>query len=111
MFMHSCYFFLCLRILPPPRSTRTDTLVPYTTRFRSPARYVGQTHLRERVQASVANVDRTPDPAEQRIPPRARRCECAQAAQRGDGKVLFRRRRADTDELRRPGTQTRLSFA
>src|SRR3546814_5827494 len=59
-------------------------------RTSSPARSVGQTHLRERFQASVANVDRTPDPADQRIPPRARRCECAQAAQRGDGKVLFR---------------------
>src|SRR3546814_14058547 len=30
------YFFLCfLLILRPPRSTRTDTLFPYTTLFRS----------------------------------------------------------------------------
>src|SRR3546814_12321355 len=28
---------LLLRIRRPPRSTRTDTLVPYTTLFRSPA--------------------------------------------------------------------------
>src|SRR3546814_9219658 len=28
-------FFVFLRIRPPPRSTRTDTLVPYTTLFRS----------------------------------------------------------------------------
>src|SRR3546814_18516956 len=28
-------FFLCLMIRRPPRSTRTDTLFPYTTRFRS----------------------------------------------------------------------------
>src|SRR3546814_1522119 len=28
-----CFFFLMLR--RPPRSTRTDTLFPYTTRFRS----------------------------------------------------------------------------
>src|SRR3546814_18711196 len=28
------FFFLV--ILPPPRSTRTDTLFPYTTLFRSP---------------------------------------------------------------------------
>src|SRR3546814_531176 len=28
-------FFLFLMIRPPPRSTRTDTLFPYTTRFRS----------------------------------------------------------------------------
>src|SRR3546814_18306845 len=27
------FFFLIIR--PPPRSTRTDTLFPYTTRFRS----------------------------------------------------------------------------
>src|SRR3546814_17748361 len=29
-----CYFF-CLMIRRPPRSTRTDTLFPYTTLFRS----------------------------------------------------------------------------
>src|SRR3546814_20579576 len=27
--------FVCVRLLPPPRSTRTDTLLPYTTLFRS----------------------------------------------------------------------------
>src|SRR3546814_20347240 len=30
------YFCVFLMILRPPRSTRTDTLVPYTTLFRSP---------------------------------------------------------------------------
>src|SRR3546814_14853107 len=30
----SCFFFLIIR--RPPRSTRTDTLFPYTTLFRSP---------------------------------------------------------------------------
>src|SRR3546814_15609935 len=29
------YFFFFLRIRQPPRSTRTDTLVPYPTLFRS----------------------------------------------------------------------------
>src|SRR3546814_19454947 len=29
------FFFLMIRL--PPRSTRTDTLVPYTTLFRSPS--------------------------------------------------------------------------
>src|SRR3546814_271650 len=29
------YFFFFLMILRPPRSTRTDTLFPYTTLFRS----------------------------------------------------------------------------
>src|SRR3546814_7972301 len=32
-----CMFFICfLMIRRPPRSTRTDTLFPYTTRFRAP---------------------------------------------------------------------------
>src|SRR3546814_8971022 len=31
-----CFFFLMIR--RPPRSTRTDTLFPYTTLFRSPSR-------------------------------------------------------------------------
>src|SRR3546814_18130910 len=29
------YLCFCLSLRRPPRSTRTDTLVPYTTRFRS----------------------------------------------------------------------------
>src|SRR3546814_2539415 len=32
------FVFFFLMILPPPRSTRTDTLFPYTTLFRSPFR-------------------------------------------------------------------------
>src|SRR3546814_4903820 len=32
------FFFFFLMIRRPPRSTRTDTLFPYTTLFRSPAR-------------------------------------------------------------------------
>src|SRR3546814_14181037 len=32
--MFLCFFFLMIR--RPPRSTRTDTLFPYTTLFRSP---------------------------------------------------------------------------
>src|SRR3546814_3504164 len=38
-----CFFFLML--LRPPRSTRTDTLFPYTTLFRSP---LGHAVLRQR---------------------------------------------------------------
>src|SRR3546814_12308914 len=34
MFTNSLFFFLMIR--RPPRSTRTDTLFPYTTLFRSP---------------------------------------------------------------------------
>src|SRR3546814_18186164 len=32
---HSVFFLFFLMIRPPPRSTRTDTLFPYTTLFRS----------------------------------------------------------------------------
>src|SRR3546814_20579950 len=35
-FCNSCFFFLMIR--RPPRSTRTDTLFPYTTLFRSAVR-------------------------------------------------------------------------
>src|SRR3546814_5393400 len=35
-------FFCFLRIRRPPSTTRPDTLFPYTTLFRSPARYTGQ---------------------------------------------------------------------
>src|SRR3546814_20780919 len=39
-------YFVCLMIRRPPRSTRTDTLFPYTTLFRScggPRRFRGRT--------------------------------------------------------------------
>src|SRR3546814_20491970 len=35
MLMHICPFIFFLMIRRPPRSTRTDTLFPYTTLFRS----------------------------------------------------------------------------
>src|SRR3546814_82283 len=35
MLLHSIFFFFFLMIRRPPRSTRTDTLFPYTTLFRS----------------------------------------------------------------------------
>src|SRR3546814_2368359 len=34
--LYCCVFFFFLMIRRPPRSTRTDTLFPYTTLFRSP---------------------------------------------------------------------------
>src|SRR3546814_12303953 len=40
------FFFLMIR--RPPRSTRTDTLFPYTTLFRSPV--LSRTHLRQRFE-------------------------------------------------------------
>src|SRR3546814_11714043 len=38
----------------PPRSTRTDTLFPYTTLFRSS---VGQAHLRDVARGAFARID------------------------------------------------------
>src|SRR3546814_14275898 len=35
IFYNLCYLFFFLMIRRPPRSTRTDTLFPYTTLFRS----------------------------------------------------------------------------
>src|SRR3546814_12327413 len=35
MYFGVCFYFFFLRIRRPPRSTRTDTLFPYTTLFRS----------------------------------------------------------------------------
>src|SRR3546814_3474615 len=44
-------------IRPPPRSTRTDTLFPYTTLFRSPPPRIG--HARPRLlQLPLRQVDR-----------------------------------------------------
>src|SRR3546814_8716206 len=45
-------------ILPTPRSTRTDTLCPYTTLFRSAGRHIPQTAA---VRADLVSED---DPAE-----------------------------------------------
>src|SRR3546814_3526383 len=42
IYMSYCFFF-CVMIRPPPRSTRTDTLFPYTTLFRSGPRGVRTT--------------------------------------------------------------------
>src|SRR3546814_15494697 len=42
LFVDSLFFFLMIR--RPPRSTRTDTLFPYTTLFRSLALYEPAAH-------------------------------------------------------------------
>src|SRR3546814_5586007 len=39
------FFFFFLMIRRPPRSTRTDTLFPYTTLFRSADRHAAKWHL------------------------------------------------------------------
>src|SRR3546814_9151040 len=50
-----CFFFLMIR--RPPRSTRTDTLFPYTTLFRSRSR---RTHRRRHRRRSAASRGRPP---------------------------------------------------
>src|SRR3546814_19528925 len=51
-----CVFFFLLMIRRPPRSTRTDTLYPYTTLFRSAwLRERGATPLFDRVEADNAD--------------------------------------------------------
>src|SRR3546814_17103134 len=46
MTIYIVFFFLMIR--RPPRSTRTDTLLPYTTLFRSIIRQADVIHLQER---------------------------------------------------------------
>src|SRR3546814_7196434 len=59
-FVYSCFFFF-LMIRRPPRSTRTDTLFPYTARFRSlPARIGRPAALLARGAAHVARAGRLP---------------------------------------------------
>src|SRR3546814_12028180 len=44
-----CHYFFFLMIRRPPRSTRTDTLFPYTTLFRSPDLAPGMGDTGERI--------------------------------------------------------------
>src|SRR3546814_7826092 len=47
-------FFFFLMIRRPPRSTRTDTLFPYTTLFRSKARHLGARARSDGITDSLA---------------------------------------------------------
>src|SRR3546814_16855504 len=57
----ACYAFLLffLRIRRPPRSTRTDTLFPYTTLFRSVRRNPASADARFNLGAAEARMGRT----------------------------------------------------
>src|SRR3546814_7336647 len=52
--MSVAYFFFFLMIRRPPRSTRTDTLFPYTTLFRSALRGRGRGCAQRRARAPAA---------------------------------------------------------
>src|SRR3546814_17143471 len=59
-------FFFFLMIRRPPRSTRTDTLFPYTTLFRSwrpfPAQRLAAAGLAQVMQTGVAMFDKWREP-------------------------------------------------
>src|SRR3546814_17462597 len=54
-----CFCFLMIR--RPPRSTRTDTLFPYTTLFRSPAQFARRADEAELRIAGLASLDGAPE--------------------------------------------------
>src|SRR3546814_12892280 len=58
---YSCFvFFFCLMIRRPPRSTRTDTLFPYTTLFRSLARGDGAVVAEALLEPDLRRMARAP---------------------------------------------------
>src|SRR3546814_3917112 len=73
----SAYHFFFLMILRPPRSTRTDTLFPYTTLFRSSARASPVPPIRSaRNSPRPSSSSRATTPASLH-PTRRRRAACA----------------------------------
>src|SRR3546814_14695138 len=77
-----CFFFLM--IPRPPRSTRTDTLFPYTTLFRSLARLVRDPRARNRQELDGLSRLRPPDPARQLWPCAAQPLAAAPKSARAD---------------------------
>src|SRR3546814_6551424 len=73
LFSHDIFFFF-LMIRRPPRSTRTDTLFPYTTLFRSPRRNEHAIGRRQAAQGSAPRAVRAaqPDPDDHRLRDRHR---------------------------------------
>src|SRR3546814_7684054 len=69
LMMYTYFFFLMIR--RPPRSTRTDTLFPYTTLFRSAVAALAKepvVTLSDARTTTVVNARITPTPAFQRNP-------------------------------------------
>src|SRR3546814_9749643 len=93
----------------PPRSTRTDTLFPYTTLFRSVVQRGADEPgviLTERRLVSLVQVAAWPDSAEQVTDTVASLLRCA--PQRGDGVGPARRSEEHTSELQ---SLMRISYA
>src|SRR3546814_12879816 len=87
---YSCFFLLCflfffLMIRRPPRSTRTDTLFPYTTLFRSVAGRPGQTaDLGTKTLGRRGQKDRLQDQL----------IACSAVARRGNTRLAFADRKS-----------------
>src|SRR3546814_2682306 len=96
----------------PPRSTRTDTLFPYTTLFRSAARPNRRTHRKMPWDGKVsAKTDRAGGAPLRPAPPRA--CFPARRRDNGGGSGEIRRRRAERSEEHTSELQSlmRISYA
>src|SRR3546814_9812306 len=66
LYMFMCLMFFFLMIRRPPRSTRTDTLFPYTTLFRS-ERQASACQFRQAERAEFGTAEPKVGQAEQRI--------------------------------------------
>src|SRR3546814_12284078 len=80
------FFFLMIR--RPPRSTRTDTLFPYTTLFRSQAllRDLADVLIVDRDASALRIIEAEEQPRDRRLA-RARRPDDRQRLARADGKA------------------------
>src|SRR3546814_3225308 len=87
----TCLFF-CLMIRRPPRSTRTDTLFPYTTLFRSQGGAIGEAATRPSHEGSFANPHTS-------LPPRRRPGSSYERPDTGPrpspGRCVLKERRSD----------------
>src|SRR3546814_16849171 len=94
------FFFLMIRL--PPRSTRTDTLFPYTTLFRSDFGVMGRARFKHFWPPAAAEIDRhNPDTGDPVFRDRDR---CTEAAAR---LVEQRRGNARWRFVARPGRDHR----
>src|SRR3546814_11309388 len=97
-----CFFFLMIR--RPPRSTRTDTLFPYTTLFRSdPPLWFGMLHFMSQKLSDTPETD-TPTPSTVKIPPKvaaAYLAALAGSALPGEGDDMDKAALTDASQLDR----------
>src|SRR3546814_18841291 len=66
--LSSVFFFVMIR--RPPRSTRTDTLFPYTTLFRSHRRAAAPSRQQRRTAPPATRAQRLSDPSDVKSPRR-----------------------------------------